>query len=171
MVKCEFLASFTHCPKCGGEFKDNNIKSKKCTNCSFTYYFNPSSAVVALIFNTQGELLVSTRAHEPAKGMLDLPGGFVDSYETAEEAITREVYEECNLRVRVTQYMFSLPNTYTYSNFDVHTLDMFFKCEVDDFSPLVAQDDVSTLAFIPLTDLNPELFGLKSIRKGIKRIL
>lgn len=167
MEKCKFLESFRHCPKCGGEFVDNNIKSKRCTACGFTYYFNPSSAVAAFITNPEGEILVSRRAKEPAKGSYDLPGGFVDSYESAEQSVAREVMEECNLEVTETKYLFSLPNTYTYSNFDVHTLDMFFECRVKDLAPLRADDDVESLRFVAKEDIKVEDFGLTSIRKAI----
>ena len=72
------LDLFQYCPECGSShFEINNEKSKKCTNCGFVYYFNPSAATVALIQNDQNELLVCRRAKEPAKGTLDLPGGFI----------------------------------------------------------------------------------------------
>ena len=46
------LAQFLYCPECGSpHFEVNNEKSKKCTDCGFVYYFNPSSATVALILN------------------------------------------------------------------------------------------------------------------------
>ncbi|MFR9524318.1 MAG: NUDIX domain-containing protein [Rikenellaceae bacterium] len=171
MEKCKFLASFVYCPKCGGGFTDNNIKSKRCSSCGFVYYFNPSAAVVAIIKNNQGEILVSTRAHEPAKGTLDLPGGFVDDSESAEQSVCREVAEECNVEVQSTQYLFSLPNIYTYSNFDVHTLDMFFECRVDSLDKLEANDDVESLQFIKIEDLDITKFGLGSIRKGLERYI
>ena len=63
------LAQFLYCPECGSpHFEVNNEKSKKCTDCGFVYYFNPSSATVALILNEKKELLVCRRAKEPAKG-------------------------------------------------------------------------------------------------------
>ena len=65
--------------------------------CGFVYYFNSSAATAIFITNRVGELLVVRRAKEPAKGTFDLPGGFVDMYETAEEAIIREVKEETGL--------------------------------------------------------------------------
>ena len=37
---------------------------------------NPSAANVAIIRNSKGEILVTLRKQEPAKGTLDLPGGF-----------------------------------------------------------------------------------------------
>ncbi|MFI3263242.1 MAG: NUDIX domain-containing protein [Rikenellaceae bacterium] len=171
MDKCYFLESFTHCPKCGAEFVDNNVKSKKCAKCGFTYYFNPSSAVVAIIKNKAGEILVSVRDREPAKGTLDLPGGFVDSYETAEQSVCREVLEECNLEVVSTRYLFSRPNVYRYSEFDVHTLDMFFECEIKEFDNLKADDDVAELHFIPLADIDITKFGLQSIREGLENYI
>lgn len=82
------LDLFQYCPECGSShFEINNEKSKKCTNCGFVYYFNPSAATVALIQNDQNELLVCRRAKEPAKGTLDLPGGFIDMNETGEEGV------------------------------------------------------------------------------------
>ena len=42
------LAQFLYCPECGSShFEVNNEKSKKCADCGFVYYFNPSSATVA----------------------------------------------------------------------------------------------------------------------------
>ena len=37
--------------------------------------------------NEKKELLVCRRAKEPAKGTLDLPGGFIDMNETGEEGV------------------------------------------------------------------------------------
>ena len=100
------LSQFKYCPKCGSEhFNIHNEKSKQCTNCGFVYYFNPSSATVALILNKKNELLVCRRAKDPAKGTLDLPGGFIDMNETAEEGVTREVLEETGLKVKEAIYL------------------------------------------------------------------
>lgn len=166
------LSQFKYCPKCGSsDFNEYNEKSKQCSKCGFIYYFNSSAAVVAVIENNTGEILVARRAKDPAKDTLDLPGGFIDMYETAEEAAFREVKEETRLIVKSIQYLFSIPNIYNYSNFEVHTVDMFFKCKVDDFSELKAQDDVSELLFIPPNELNPSEFGLISVRKGVEKLI
>lgn len=110
------LAQFKYCPKCGSDhFVENNFKSKRCDRCGFIYYFNSCSSTIAIIINSKNELLVATRAHEPSKGTLDLPGGFVDMEETGEEAVIREVKEETNLEVESVKYLFSIPNKYIYS--------------------------------------------------------
>ncbi|KAA6304337.1 Bifunctional NMN adenylyltransferase/Nudix hydrolase, partial [termite gut metagenome] len=135
------LSLFKYCPKCGSEqFIIANEKAKKCAACGFVYYFNPSSATVSFIMNDKNELLVCRRAKAPAKGTLDLPGGFIDMQETAEEGIIREVSEETGLTVKEALYQFSLPNIYMYSGFPVHTLDMFFLCKVEETSGIKAMD-------------------------------
>lgn len=124
------LAQFLYCPKCGSpHFEVNNEKSKKCTDCGFVYYFNPSAATVAFILNERKELLVCRRAKAPAKGTLDLPGGFIDMNETGEEGVAREVLEETGLKVKknylpvyTSQYLCLLGFSYAYTRhvFPVH---------------------------------------------------
>ncbi|MDR1707311.1 MAG: NUDIX domain-containing protein [Prevotella sp.] len=165
------LSQFKFCPKCGSDkFIENNVKSKRCKNCGFVYYFNSCAATVAVIINENKELLVATRAHEPVKGTLDLPGGFVDLHETGEEAMSREVKEETGLDVDEIKYLFSVPNIYIYSGFEVHTLDLVYLCKIKDTHVLKAEDDVAKLEFIKVSELNPDLFGLLSIKEVIQKI-
>lgn len=165
------LSLFKFCPKCGSnEFNVKNEDSKKCDACGFVYYFNSASSIVAVIENSNNEILVSRRAKDPAKGTFDLPGGFAERHETIEETVRREVLEETRLEITSLKYLFSIPNIYVYSDFEVHTMDFFFECRIDDFSNMKAQDDVVELLFIPKNKLNPEDFGLTSIRKGVEKL-
>lgn len=166
------LDKFKYCPVCGSShFEINNIKSKKCKDCGFTYYLNPSSATVAFILNEKDELLVVRRKNDPGKGMLDLPGGFVDMDETGEEGMAREVKEETGLDAIEVTYQFCYPNTYLYSGFLVHTLDMFFKIKVKDLSHIEAMDDAEAYYWIPLSDISIDDFAFDSIKKGLRRFL
>lgn len=166
------IDKFTYCPVCGSShFDTNSAKSKLCNNCGFEYFMNPAAAVVAFITNGKGELLVEKRKCEPAKGTLDLPGGFADTLETAEEGIAREVLEETGLKVTNAKYLFSQPNVYRYSGLDVQTLDMFFECEVEDPSALKAMDDAAECFWLAPDDIRTEQFGLRSVRQGLHEYL
>jgi ADP-ribose pyrophosphatase YjhB (NUDIX family) len=166
------LHLFRFCPKCGSpRFVEHNDKSKHCEACGFTYYINPSAATVALIVNDQGEWLCVRRAKEPAKGTLDLPGGFSDLYETSEEGVIREVKEETGLDVAAVEFLFSIPNQYVYSGFTVHTMDMFYRCRVNSCEGAHAADDASELLWLRPEAIRPEDFGLLSIRKGVGHLL
>ena len=165
------LHLFNYCPRCGSDkFAENDFKSKRCGSGGFIYNFTPLAATVGIITNDKGEMLVARRAKEPAKGTLDLPGGFCDSYETAEEGVAREIEEETGLKVCSTNYLFSIPNTYMYSGMELHTMDMFFHCTVDTTAKPTADDDVSELQWIAIDDLRSEDFGLVSIKKAIERL-
>jgi uncharacterized protein YwqG len=86
------LEPFHFCPKCGSDdFVVHNELSKHCNNCGFTYYQNPRASTAAFIMNSKGELLIARRAKDPAMGTLDLPGGFVDNDENAEEGMVRDM--------------------------------------------------------------------------------
>ena len=166
------LTKYEYCPLCGSHhFAVNSEKSRKCENCGFELFMNPSSANVALIMNERGELLVERRKREPAKGTLDLPGGFADPGETAEEGVCREVMEETGLTVTSAEYIFSMPNVYRYSGVDIPTLDMFFVCKVEDTSQLTAADDAAECMWVKPCDILTEQFGLRSVRWGLIKFM
>lgn len=166
------LDRFKFCPCCGSEdFAVNDERSKHCEKCGFTYYINASGAYVAIIYNKKGEMLVVRRNREPAKGTLDLPGGFADPGETAEEGVAREVLEETGLVVTASRYLFSKANHYEFSGMIIPTLDLFFVCNIETEESLSAQDDATDARWMAPEDVNPEEFGLDSIRRGVRDYL
>lgn len=130
-------------------------------------YVNPAAAVAVFVLNKRGELLVCERARDPHSGTLDLPGGFVDDQETAEEAVHRELNEELQLDAGKPVYLFSLPNKYLYSGWTLPTLDMFYLVHTIGNEQLVAADDVASCFYVSPEKLDPEGFGLSSIRKAV----
>ena len=166
------LEKFKFCPVCGSaNWTEHNFKSKACGDCGFVYYANPCAATAAFILNSRNEMLVARRAKEPAKGTLDLVGGFVDMGETIEEGMRREILEETGLEVEGIRYLFSTPNQYLYSGMNIHTLDADFVVRVaDDVKPQAA-DDAADCLWIPVEDVDPAEFGLTSIRRAVERFL
>lgn len=159
-----------YCPTCGSaQFHFDNIKAFHCSGCGFSLYINSAAAVAAIIENDRGEILLTRRAFEPHKGYLDLPGGFVDPLESAEEALVREIREELNLEVSSMEYLYSVPNQYLFSNITIYTTDLAFRCKIDTFSNLSTHDDVSEAIFVPRKEINYDLIGAESIKKILKR--
>lgn len=166
------LDKFAFCPVCGSShFEVNDERSKRCADCGFTFYLNASAATVAVVLNAKDELLVVRRAKEPARGTLDLPGGFVDPGESITDGMLRELREEVGADAVIERFLFSYPNSYHFSGFDVPTADSFFLCQLHDENAITASDDAAEAFWLPLAAVRPEDFGLQSIRRGVERLL
>ena len=105
------------------DFSDG--KRNECVDCGWVYYQNPVAAVVAVMMFKQ-KLLLLRRAVDPGRGLLDLPGGFVEFGETAEEALRRELKEELMIESMDLSYFTSAPNHYHYLGVSYQSLDIFF---------------------------------------------
>lgn len=118
------------------------------------------------------DLLLTVRKNSPAKGKLDLPGGFVDYQETLEEALTREVKEELALDVRADRwhYEFSLSNRYPYKGIIYHTADAFFSVKLECKPDIVAADDVAGITWLNTQEIDIGQIGLSSIQQAITRL-
>ena len=90
---------------------------------------------------------------------------------SAEDAAHREVKEETGLDIAGCRYLFSIPNLYPYSGFEVHTVDMFFECLTESFDGAKAEDDAAEIIILPANQLNPDDFGLQSIKKAVDRYI
>ena len=160
---------FVHCPCCGRPaLEPGSEKSFVCRVCQFKFYLNTAAACIAVILNQKNQLLVTRRKQDPAKGTLDLPGGFAEPGESIEQSLIREVKEELNLEITLLSYLCSFPNTYLYQSVVYTVTDMAFVCQVKTFDTLLAQDDVQDFYFKDLTHLDIGLFGLASPKKVIE---
>lgn len=94
--------AWNFCPICGAPLEpahDGQSDRPHCSACNRFYYSNPTPAACCLV--TRGsEILFVQRAVEPCRGMWSLPGGFVELYESPEEAARRELEEETGLRAQ-----------------------------------------------------------------------
>jgi NAD+ diphosphatase len=163
--------TFKYCPRCGsGKFTPDSPKSLLCADCGFQYFFNMVAAVAGLLYNDEGKLLLTYRANDPAKGELDLPGGFVDLGEDASEALKREIREELNLDIIQMEYYSSFPNEYLYGGMTYLSLDLVFNCKVSTFDCIHPADDVSGYTFIDPFKIQVDSIGLSSIKNIIRSL-
>ncbi|GBC60220.1 DNA mismatch repair protein MutT [Desulfonema ishimotonii] len=159
------------CPRCGSEqFKNRNTKSFICDQCGFEYFHNVATAAAGII-EIGNQIILTRRARNPKKGMLDLPGGFVDYGESAEEGLRREIREELNLDIREMAYLTSFPNIYWYKNVKYNTLDMLFVCKTNGIKKIRPQDDVADFHFISPWQIAPKQIAFPSVRKGLQHYL
>lgn len=128
------MKQWLFCPSCGkASLSWDGEKKWSCNSCDFTLYHNVATAVAVLVKH-KDEILFTIRNREPAKGKLDLPGGFTDPKETAEHTCTRELWEELAWEILPDKlkYLCSLPNTYVYKEVLYNTLDLFYIYEIDE---------------------------------------
>ncbi|MEN8118179.1 MAG: NUDIX domain-containing protein [Bacteroidota bacterium] len=158
-----------NCPRCGSaEFKVSGERSLKCEACGFHFFINSAAAVAALVTDNNGKLMLVTRGVEPDYGKLDLPGGFIDPGETAENAVKRELSEELGLTVKSLEYLGSAPNEYLFSGLIVFTLDMAFKVIPESIDGLIPMDDILNYYFYSEEELNYDNIPAPSIKKFVK---
>jgi ADP-ribose pyrophosphatase YjhB (NUDIX family) len=111
------------------------------------------------------------RAHEPGKGLLDVPGGFIEFDESVEEGLRREIAEELSIEVSGLRYLTSAPNDYRYAGIPYKTADMFFVCEALNGERLRAADDVAEVVLVDPLQVNQDQFAFASTRRAFDALL
>jgi len=144
---------YNYCPYDGSELECSQTIHDGlpfCRDCGFVNFQNPRPCVAVLIFNQEGKVLLARRGVEPAKGEWDLPGGFIEPFECAEDSVVREILEETTQQVRVIAYLGSVPDT--YGERGVPTLNLCFIAEVVHGEPR-ARSDVAELTWFSRSEL------------------
>jgi NAD+ diphosphatase len=78
-----------------------------CTSCGLSFYPRISPSVIVLI-KREDELLMARSPHF-TPGIYGLIAGFIESGESIEEAIHREVREEVSIEIKALRYFMSQP--------------------------------------------------------------
>lgn len=147
-----------YCPRCKNELQhQGNLAA--CSQCGFNYYQNPAPCTV-IMFYQNGQVLMGKRAIEPRINTWDLPGGFIEVDESAEEGAIREALEETGLEVKITKYLGSAPDIYGETL--VPTLIFCFLVEIIG-GEMTPQDDISELKWFDL-DSTPEEVAFPTVK-------
>ena len=117
--------------------------------------------VADIIIEKQGKILLVTRGHEPFKGKLAFPGGFVEYNETVENAAIREAKEETglNINLRAILGVYSDPKRDPRG----HSITTVFVADVFG-GEIKAGDDAEEARLYSLAELDLGLLGFDHAR-------
>lgn len=98
------LDGWRYCPRCGEAIAKRN-GYVECDACGFRAYANSVPGTEAVILDGNGRVLLGRRAFDPAAGLWDLPGGFLNEDEEPLAALEREVREETGLEIATRAFV------------------------------------------------------------------
>ncbi|MDR0387959.1 MAG: NUDIX domain-containing protein [Treponema sp.] len=178
---------FRYCPSCASaaiRFEGN--RKFVCPDCGFTYYHNIAAATACIVCTgpaddavpggiVPGEevIVFLVRGKDPARGMLDLPGGFIDAGEGAVEGLRRECREELGWEVPQDAFSFlaSFPNVYPYKNITYNTCDLFFTVHAPGLNAAdfrLEKSEIEGIRFIKPGNVIYEDIAFDSIRRAVR---
>ncbi|MBQ4082779.1 MAG: NAD(+) diphosphatase [Bacteroidaceae bacterium] len=105
-----FDSQHRYCGVCGAPMEWGSAISKRCTACGQEIWPKLNTAIIVLIHRGEEALLVKAKNFK--RDFYGLVAGFVETGESLEECIAREVYEETGLRVANIRYYGSQPWPY-----------------------------------------------------------
>lgn len=172
--------AFHHCPHCGSSgLAWNGMNRFSCGACGFVFFHNTAAACGAILRlvpdpdrpDPAAPILLLRRGAEPARGMLDYPGGFIDPGENAETALQREIMEETGLRAEHLRYFCSQPNRYVYRSVEYATCDLVFTGEIREAPVALQENEVSGYLLLPPTEVRTDRIAFPSLRNAMERYL
>jgi ADP-ribose pyrophosphatase YjhB (NUDIX family) len=163
------FVKFRYCPRCGEQqLQPNDAKSFACSACGFVYYHG-SAAVAVAIIEYKDKIIITQRANEPQKGLLALPGGFVDYEESLEDALIRELKEELNLTTSSPIYLCSHWERYLFRDVVYFTTIAFYVAKANDISNVAANDDIDAFRLVHPRDIDYNKLAFESDRVALDK--
>jgi len=167
------MMKFKYCPVCCHKIKVIDKKLLKCSFCGFHFYLNPVPTTAIILENKKGEILFSKRKLSPKKNFWDLPGGFIEFGEKAEEAIIREVKEELNLSLKKPKILGTYVGLYSYQKINYQPLCLVFfeKISEKEIKQLKPADDVASFKFFAKDKVPWKRLAFIDIKAALKDYL
>lgn len=104
----EFDRTTRFCGQCGSEVRQSRTeRAKICDACGLVTYPRTSPAIIVLV-RRDDRILLARSPHFPPD-LHSVIAGFVEPYETLEEAVHREVREEIGIEITNVRYVGSEP--------------------------------------------------------------
>jgi mutator protein MutT len=145
------LDGWKHCPVCATPVEADGGRVE-CPACGFVTYAHSAPTASAVVGDDEGRVLLSRRAHDPAAGRWDLPGGFVEEGEHPADCLERELREEAGIGVTDLELLGIWMDRYEYKSRLVATLNVYYGARISDGTPEAA-DDVAELRWFASDDV------------------
>ena len=102
-----------YCSNCGSEVVLKFTEGRDrivCEQCTIIHYTNPKIVTGALCV-WENKVLLCRRAIEPRKGYWNLPAGYLEDFEKAEDGAIRETWEEAGTHIEIEKVftVYNLP--------------------------------------------------------------
>lgn len=144
-----------YCSYCGEKLTRKTSTWYHCDVNGHDVFRNPKASVGLVLYSNENQLYLTRRKHDPYKGELDVPGGYVDSGENLEEALAREMSEEIGLKsedYENLEYLTSVYNEYPWHDGTVPVVCVCFIARLKQGVNLQPADDVESI----------EMFSMKN---------
>jgi len=136
------------------------VEKYKSQYASFPY--PPTFVTVDAIVVQSGHILMIRRRAEPGRGLLALPGGFLDAYDdkSLEDAMLRELREETGLKIPAPVIRGNIVETKVFDAIERSTRGrtithaFLIKLPNGELPRIKAGSDASTAKWIPISQIN-----------------
>ena len=107
-------AEHRFCGTCGAHMAWHTDISKRCTACGKEIWPSPAAAIIVAITRRGGKEILLVQSHKFKRDYMGLVAGFVETGETLEACVHREVMEETGLHITNLRYFASQPWPYPF---------------------------------------------------------
>jgi len=127
--------------------------------------YPPTFVTADAVVTQAGHVLVIERKASPGKGLLAMPGGFLDQSETLEECAVRELHEETRLKVSKEDLLKSITKVRTFDGPNrsergriITTAFRFTLTEARELPKIKGGSDAGKAFWMPISQLKSEDF-------------
>jgi bifunctional NMN adenylyltransferase/nudix hydrolase len=137
------------------EWRELSVEHAKWAGSPYPPVFVTVDAVIRIT----GHVLLIRRGHAPGKGLLALPGGFIDTRETVYQSALRELAEETGLRLLPSEMEHALKAVRVFDHPDrsqrgrVITHAHYFDLGERGLPEISGSDDAAEARWVPLVQL------------------
>ena len=161
---------YNFCSRCKGDLEEKSEKLLVCKKCKFHFYINPIPCNGLILENEKGEIVLIRRKYDPGKGMLDVPGGFVDIDENFDQSLVREIKEELGFELKDFKYLGSYKGRYLFQGINYYTVCATYTAKVlkEEFQAL---DDVGEIVKFKPNEIPMEEIAFQAVKDALSDYL